>query len=98
MQEALRRSFLLAICCTLAAIDSNAQSQWQIGPFARPPEGNPVIKPLPESTFEDPILGKPVHWEALHTFNPAAIVRGGKILVLYRAEDNTGKNEIGGHT
>lgn len=40
----------------------------------------------------------PVEWEALHTFNPAAIARHGKIYVLYRAEDNSGAMEIGGHT
>src|SRR6202035_148561 len=34
----------------------------------------------------------------LHTFNPAAIVRNGKIDVLYRAEDDSGAMEIGGHT
>ena len=39
----------------------------------------------------------PVHWEVLHTFNPAAIVRRGKIYVLYRAEDDSGENKIGGH-
>jgi beta-1,2-mannosidase len=57
-----------------------------------------VIAPNPNSTFTDPILNAPVHWEALHTFNPAAIVRQGKIFVLYRAEDNSGAMEIGGHT
>jgi predicted GH43/DUF377 family glycosyl hydrolase len=45
----------------------------------------------------DPISGKPIHWEALHTFNPAAVVRDGKIYVLYRAEDDSGSREIGGH-
>jgi predicted GH43/DUF377 family glycosyl hydrolase len=39
-----------------------------------------------------------VHWEALHTFNPAAIVRDGKIDVLYRAEDDSGTMQIGMHT
>jgi len=39
-----------------------------------------------------------VQWEALHTFNPAAIVRNGKVDVLYRAEDNTGPMQIGMHT
>ena len=39
-----------------------------------------------------------MQWEALHTFNPAAIVRHGKVYVLYRAEDNSGAMEIGGHT
>ncbi len=76
----------------------SADQQWQIGPFVRPAEGNPVIEPRPESTFVDAVTKKTVHWEALHTFNPAAIVRNGKIYVLYRAEDNTGSNEIGGHT
>jgi predicted GH43/DUF377 family glycosyl hydrolase len=39
-----------------------------------------------------------VHWEALHTFNPAAVVRDGKIYVLYRAEDDSGTMQIGMHT
>ncbi len=41
---------------------------------------------------------KPVHWEALHTFNPGAIVRKGKVYVLYRAEDDSGTMVIGMHT
>ena len=57
-----------------------------------------MIAPRPESTFIDPILKAPAHWEALHTFNPAAIVRDGKMVVLYRAEDDSGAMEIGGHT
>jgi predicted GH43/DUF377 family glycosyl hydrolase len=71
---------------------------WQIGPFTRPENGNPVIAPRSESTFTDPILKAPARWEALHTFNPAAIVRYGKISVLYRAEDDSGAMAIGGHT
>src|SRR5208283_4047781 len=71
---------------------------WMIGPFTRPATGNPVIAPRPDSTFADPILKEPAHWEALHTFNPAAIVRDGKVYVLYRAEDDSGAMEIGGHT
>ncbi len=57
-----------------------------------------MITPNPASVFQDPIRKAPVHWEALHTFNPAAVVRDGKIDVLYRAEDNTGEMQIGMHT
>ncbi len=39
-----------------------------------------------------------MRWEVLHTFNPAAMVRDGKVYVLYRAEDDSGAMEIGGHT
>jgi beta-1,2-mannosidase len=71
---------------------------WRIGPFTRPAEGNPVIAPEPASVSADPIRHSVVHWEALHTFNPAAVVRNGAIVVLYRAEDDSGAMQIGMHT
>lgn len=71
---------------------------WQLGPFTRPPAAQPIIRRDPSATFTDPILGKPVHWEALHTFNPAGVVRNGKVVVLYRAEDDSGTLGIGLHT
>ena len=88
---------LAALLCAAALHAQNAEP-WLIGPFTRPAIGNPVIAPRPASTFIDPILKRPVHWEALHTFNPAAIVRNGKVYVLYRAEDDSGAMRIGGHT
>jgi len=51
-----------------------AQQSWVIGPWVRVSQ-TPVIT-----------SGKPFHWEAPHAFNPAAVVRNGKIPVLYRAE------------
>ncbi|MGC9200171.1 MAG: glycoside hydrolase family 130 protein [Acidobacteriaceae bacterium] len=74
-----------------------SQEGWVIGPWVRASQ-SAVITARPESTFDDPVSGKVVHWEALHTFNPAAIVKGGKIVVLYRAEDDSGRMSIGGHT
>jgi predicted GH43/DUF377 family glycosyl hydrolase len=87
----------MILFCATTLYAQNA-APWVIGPFTRPAEGNPVVTPQPKSTFDDPILKAPVTWEALHTFNPAAIVRNGKVYVLYRAEDNSGAMEIGGHT
>ena len=75
-----------------------ANARWMLGPFSRPADAQPVITARPESVFSDPILNKPVHWEALHTFNPAAVVRDGKVYVLYRAEDDSGTMQIGMHT
>jgi predicted GH43/DUF377 family glycosyl hydrolase len=75
-----------------------AQQPFAIGPFVRPAGVNPVVRPDREASFVDPILKTAAHWEALHTFNPAAVVRGGKVYVIYRAEDDSGAMEIGGHT
>ncbi len=74
-----------------------AQSASLLGTFSRPVQA-PIIAPDRSTTFSDPITHAPVHWETLHTFNPAAIVRDGKIYVLYRAEDDSGTMQIGMHT
>jgi predicted GH43/DUF377 family glycosyl hydrolase len=74
------------------------ESSWALVPLNRPADAQPIITPLKNSTFQNPIGPTTVHWEALHAFNPGAIVRDGKIYVLYRAEDDSGKMKIGGHT
>ena len=91
-----------ALVCTLALPSSlrggDPESSWALVPLNRPPNAEPILRPLKQSSFKNPITGTWVHWEALHTFNPGAVVRDGKIYVLYRAEDDSGKMEIGGHT
>jgi predicted GH43/DUF377 family glycosyl hydrolase len=85
-------SVLFACICAVGQTDA----AWQIGPWTRPSQ-EPVIRPT-DATFTDPLTGHLVSWEKLHTFNPAAIVRNGKVCVLYRAEDDTGKMGLGNHT
>ena len=99
MNTRTRGNFLLAaVLFYAAALQAQTVAPWVIGPFVRPSIGNPVVTPRPESTFTDPVLKAPARWEALHTFNPAAIVRDGKVEVLYRAEDDSGAMTIGAHT
>ena len=81
-----------------AALSAQQPAAWEIAPFTRPSTGNPILAPRPQSTFFDPLRKSVVPWEDLHTFNPAAVVRNGKIYVLYRAEDSSGSMKIGGHT
>jgi len=69
---------------------------WTLGPFVKADAANPVLAPLP-TRFEDPMTGKPVAWEGDNVFNPAAVVRNGKVCLLYRAEDDSGAG-VGGHT
>ncbi|WP_321471834.1 glycoside hydrolase family 130 protein [uncultured Paludibaculum sp.] len=75
-----------------------ASSPGQFGTFHRPDGANPVISPQKETTFQCPLRKALVHWESLHTFNPAAVVRNGKVYVIYRAEDDSGEMKIGMHT
>jgi len=68
----------------------NKLPDWAFGGFVRPAGVNPVISPRAHTLFLDPMSGKKVAWESNDTFNPAAAVKDGKIVVLYRAEDKSG--------
>ncbi|HXR84646.1 MAG TPA: glycoside hydrolase family 130 protein [Hanamia sp.] len=98
----LKFSFAVIISFFFFAVSSNAQSpntlpSWAFGGFVRPENINPIISPDSTAVFIDPMSGKKNHWESDNTFNPAATIKDGKAIVLYRAEDNSG-NGIGFHT
>ena len=91
------KALLFLVGISLAPALFAEASGWMVGPFVRPENPQPVIRPNPASVFNCPMRKTPVHWEATHTFNPAAVVKEGKVYVLYRAEDKSG-NRIGGYT
>jgi len=93
----LPRCVVLLAAGALALV-AQAPANWGLGPFVRPDGVNPAIVPRADSVFFCPMRKAQVHWEALHTFNPAAVVRNGKVYVLYRAEDDSGEMQIGMHT
>ena len=81
---------LLLLAFTQIAFGQNKLPLWAFGGFTRPADINPIITPDTSAKFMDPILKTRVGWEANDTFNPAAAVIGGKIVVLYRSEDKSG--------
>jgi predicted GH43/DUF377 family glycosyl hydrolase len=96
-----RLGFLLIVAATSAAQSlpaPSAQQSWMFGPFTKPAQVNPVISPYPDSRFRSPMTDSLVAWEEYATFNPAAVVKDGKVFLLYRAEDASGERQIGGHT
>ena len=69
--------------------NANKLPDWMFGGFVRPEGKNPVIEPDANSVFFCPMNQANVRWEESDAFNPAAVVKDGKIYVLYRAEDNS---------
>jgi predicted GH43/DUF377 family glycosyl hydrolase len=82
-------ALILVVPCFVALGDDlpadKAMPAWAMGPFVKHPK--PVLSPAPESRFQCPVLGKEVRWEGQNVYNPAAIVRDGKVYLLYRADD-----------
>jgi beta-1,2-mannosidase len=75
---------------------STAQQQININGFYKPAE-NPILKSDSSYTFIDPIKKELVKWQKADVFNPAAIVKDGKVFLLYRCEDNPAA-ALGGRT
>ena len=69
---------------------SVSDSTWAMLTFVKADSVNPILLPG-DNTFLCPILKQQVQWEAKDVFNPAAVVRNGKVYMLYRAEDKIGK-------
>lgn len=69
---------------------ASAQKSWMIGPFTKQQNVNPCLQPKP-TLFKDPLLKKKVGWEEQDVFNPAAVIKDGKVYLLYRAEDTVKK-------
>jgi len=95
---------IAALACVLffniavaQTVQPNKLPSWAFGGFVRPVSVNPIISPKTDAKFLDPMSGKQVGWEAFYTFNPAAAVKNGKVVVLYRSEDMTG-DSIGTRT
>lgn len=67
-----------------------ADSGWALVPFSKVDRVNPVLSPAGGS-FLDPLRREPVKWEEKDVFNPAVVVRRGKLYLLYRAQDRVGR-------
>ena len=63
---------------------------WALLPFTKVDSVNPVLRP-DTGVFTDPVSGRLLRWEIKDVFNPAIVVKEGKVFMLYRAQDSVGK-------
>jgi predicted GH43/DUF377 family glycosyl hydrolase len=96
--SAPRALTLLALVLAAQPLPAQSTREWVFGPFVKPKDVNPVISPRASSTCRAPMNDSVVRGEVYATVNPAAGVRGGRVYLLYRAEDGSGEMRIGGHT
>ena len=64
---------------------------WALLPFVKMDQVNPILVPG-NNVFHCPILNRDVKWDEKDVFNPAAVVREGKVYMIFRAEDKIGKH------
>lgn len=72
-----------------------AQNDWQIKGFKKLDQANPILQPDLSQEFFCPLAGKKIKWESKNVLNPCAIIKDGKVHLLYRAQDSLGTSRIG---
>jgi len=75
---------------TAAGAVAPDSTSWALLPFVKADSVNPVLQPG-VGVFTDPIWKKKVAWEEKDVFNPAIVVKGDSIYMLYRAQDKIGQ-------
>ncbi len=68
---------------------------WEVGPFVKADSINPILLPDSGQVFTCPVSGLPVHWESRNVLNPTAVIKDGKVYLLYRAQDSAMTSRIG---
>jgi predicted GH43/DUF377 family glycosyl hydrolase len=79
----------------LAATLGSAASQ-DLKRFVKPSH-NPILRADSSFRFKDPRTGSSIAWRKADVFNPAAVVKDGKVWLLFRAEDEPSAS-LGGRT
>jgi len=80
------------VCCLAGILAFNQPNgQWQLGPFIKADKVNPLLSADSLPQFLCPIKGQLVNWQEKDVFNPGAVVRNGKVYLLFRAEDRFDK-------
>lgn len=85
-----RGCFFSLLILSTTLIGTAQHKAWMLAPFVKNDAANPCLRPSPLK-FTDPVRKAPVGWEEKDVFNPAAVVRNGKVYLLYRAQDSIGQ-------
>lgn len=73
---------------------SDANS-WAMLNFVKVDSLNPILQPDSTQHFICPINKQTVNWEERNVLNPSAIVKDGKVYMLYRAQDHDMTSRLG---
>ncbi len=72
-----------------------AKGDWQLNGFVKADSINPILLPSIKEKFLCPVSNKTVAWSEKNVLNPAAVVKDGKVYLLYRSQDSAMTSRLG---
>ncbi len=71
------------------------EENWGLSNFIKIDSLNPILQPAAGASFFCPVRKDTVRWEERNVLNPAAVVKDGKIYMIYRAQDQQMTSRLG---
>lgn len=96
MQLKLLCFFILlisAVACKEVKEDQTAT--WQLNNFIKVDSLNPILTPSSKEQFKCPVSNQTVAWNERNVLNPAAVVKDGKVFLLFRSQDQNMTSRLG---
>ena len=92
--------FILLLCrCHTPDINNKLPAApgntWAMLGFEKVDSLNPILLPSSAQSFNCPVSKQIVNWEERNVLNPTAVIKDGKVYLLYRAQDKSGTSRIG---
>jgi predicted GH43/DUF377 family glycosyl hydrolase len=92
-------SLLILSGCNIWTLNNKSGTEiannWALLDFIKSDSINPILKPSSDQIFFCPLNKKEVKWEERNVLNPSAVVKDGKIYLIYRAQDNEMTSRLG---
>lgn len=76
-------------------LEIKAVKDWAMLDFVKVDSLNPILEPSASQVFSCPVSKKNVQWEERNVLNPSAMVKDGKVYLIYRAQDNEMTSRLG---
>lgn len=95
----LSKLFILLFVISMASCSSDAAKEkgddWSMQGFVKMDSLNPILEPSAVEKFICPITKELTAWNERNVLNPAAVVRDGKVYLLFRSQDQHMTSRIG---
>ncbi len=75
--------------------ETKIRDDWALLDFVKADSINPILEPSPGQIFFCPLAKKEVRWEERNVLNPSAVVKEGKVYLIYRAQDADMTSRLG---
>jgi beta-1,2-mannosidase len=87
--------FLLSFFCACQTSQQPNIDNWSWQNFVKVDSVNPILLPTTKEKFTCPISKQMIAWSERNVLNPAAVVKEGKVWMLFRSQDTNMTSRIG---